>query len=143
MGKLSGLLDYTHDELELFSKVETIDYYTTVLKISGFDIPAGFYCPEHAEDPASMGRFVAMQRFYADTNIFLFWSYGTAEINQQRVTELLYENVRKMGGHVEAQILQRKWRYFPHIRSPGTWSSAPALSICCSTFWRKVYCLEE
>ncbi|CAM6111386.1 unnamed protein product [Calypogeia fissa] len=115
---LSGILDYSHEELELFSKVETIDYYTTVLKISGLDIPAVFYYPEHADDPASMGRFVAMQRFYVDTDIFLFWSYGTAEVNQRRVTELLYEDVEKMGGRVETLILQRKWRYFPHIRSP-------------------------
>lgn len=119
--KLSGILDYSNEELELFSKVETIDYYTTVLKISGLDIPAVFYYPEHADDPASMGRFVAMQRFYADTDIFLFWSFGTAEVHQQRVTELLYEDVEKMGGRVETLILQRKWRYFPHIRSPGAY----------------------
>ncbi|CAM6097433.1 unnamed protein product [Calypogeia fissa] len=116
-GKLSGVLDYSQEELELFSKVETIDYYTTVIKISGLDIPAVFYYPEHADDPASMGRFVAMQRFYGDTDIFLFWSFGTAEVDQQRVNELLYEDVEKMGGRVESPILQKKWRYFPHIRS--------------------------
>jgi hypothetical protein len=143
MGKLSGLIDYTHDELQLLSKVETIDYYTTVLKISGLDIPAVFYYPAHADDPASMGRFVAMQRFYADTNIFLFWSFGTAEINQQRVTEFLYEDVGKMDGRVEALILQKKWRYFPHVRSPGSCSSPLALSFCSSLFGEKSTVLKS
>jgi hypothetical protein len=65
-------------EKELFSKVQTIDYYTTVVKIEGFQhMPKDFYYfGEHMDDPATIGNPVAIQRFFADTNIFLFWSYG-------------------------------------------------------------------
>jgi hypothetical protein len=56
-------------EKELFSKVQTIDYYTTVVKIEGFQhMPKGFYYfGEHMDDPATIGNPVAMQRFFADT----------------------------------------------------------------------------
>ncbi|KAG6555213.1 hypothetical protein Mapa_003253 [Marchantia paleacea] len=114
----AGILDYSAKELEVFSKVEIVDYYTTVLKISGFEnFPPRFYYPDYASDPSTVGRFVTMQKFHADTNVFLFWSYGSAEVDQNRVTELLFEDVQKMGGHVEALVLQRKFRYFPHVSS--------------------------
>ncbi|PON69738.1 L-2-aminoadipate reductase [Parasponia andersonii] len=107
-------------EKELFSKVQTIDYYTTVLKINGLGhLPIGFYYfGEYMEDPAKMGYPVAMQRFYADTDIFLFWSYGNSvDIRGPNVTELAVNTVRTMGGQVEEVVLQRRFKYFPHVGS--------------------------
>ncbi|KAL6984203.1 hypothetical protein U1Q18_017580 [Sarracenia purpurea var. burkii] len=74
----TGVMDMSELERELFSKVRTIDYYTTVLKITGLEhIPMGFYYfGKYMDDPATIGYHVAMQRFYADTSIFLFWPYG-------------------------------------------------------------------
>jgi len=71
------VMDASDLEKELFSKVETNDYYTTVLKIKGLEhLPVGFYYfSEYMEDPSTIGHRVAMQKFYAGTNIFLFWSY--------------------------------------------------------------------
>ncbi|KAM3397759.1 hypothetical protein P3S68_001272 [Capsicum galapagoense] len=70
----SRRLDMNSLEEELFGKVQTIDYYTTVLKITEFDhIPMGFYYfGEFMDDPKAIGNPVAMQRFYNDTNVFLF-----------------------------------------------------------------------
>lgn len=109
-------------EKELFSKVRTIDYYTTVLKIKGFDhMPSGFYYfGEFMEDPATIGQPVAMQRFFADTDVFLFWSYGNSlDINGSTVTKLLMDVVNNMGGVVEKVLLQRRFKYFPHVSSEG------------------------
>lgn len=116
MVELNGL------EKELFSKVETIDYYTTVLKIKGFDhFPMGFYYfGEFMEDPATIGNPVAMQRFYGDTDVFLFWSYGDAvNIQGQTVTKLVIDAVESMGGVVEKIVLQRRFKYFPHVNAEG------------------------
>lgn len=110
-------------EKELFCKVQTIDYYTTVLKIKGLDhMPVGFYYfGEYMEDPAKIGYPVAMQKFYADTDIFLFWSYGnSAEIRGPNVTELAINTVKNMRGEVEEVVLQRRFKYFPHVGSQGT-----------------------
>lgn len=109
-------------EKELFSKVQTIDYYTTVLKIKGLDhMPLGFYYfGEYMDDPATIGHPVAMQRFYADTDIFLFWSYGNSvDIMGPMVTELAINAVKNMGGEVEKVVLQRRFKYFPHVCSQG------------------------
>lgn len=109
-------------EKELFSKVQTIDYYTTVLKIKGLEnIPMGFfYFREFMEDPATIGHPVAMQRFYEDTDIFLFWSYGDSkDIMGQTVTKLVMDVVNNMGGEVEKVVLQRRFKYFPHVNSKG------------------------
>ncbi|KAI3869382.1 hypothetical protein MKW92_034984 [Papaver armeniacum] len=116
----SKVMEMNELEKELFSKVQTIDYYTTALKIKGFEhIPMGFYYfEEFMEDPATIGNPVAMQRFYADTDIFLFWSYGNSEnIGGSKVTEFANDIVKSMGGLVEKFILQRRFKYFPHVNS--------------------------
>ncbi|XP_047319723.1 uncharacterized protein LOC124923793 [Impatiens glandulifera] len=116
----SQLMDMTELEIELFSKVQTIDYYTTVLKINGLEhIPMGFYYfGEFMDDPATIGNPVAMQRFYADTDVFLFWSYGnSADISGSKVAELAKNAAKRMGGEVEEVILQRRFKYFPHVSS--------------------------
>ncbi|KAL6966383.1 hypothetical protein U1Q18_032164 [Sarracenia purpurea var. burkii] len=114
------VMDMSELERELFSKVQTVDYYTTVLKITGLEyISMGFYYfGKYMDDPAAIGYPVAMQRFYADTNIFLFWSYGNStDIQGPNVTELAVKTVRNMGGSVERVVLQRRFKYFPHVNS--------------------------
>ncbi|XP_049396525.1 uncharacterized protein LOC125860576 [Solanum stenotomum] len=116
----SGRINMNSLEEELFGKVQTIDYYTTVLKITGFDhIPMdGYYFGEFMDDPKAIGNPVAMQRVYNDTNIFLFWSYGNSvDIVGLKVTELQIKAVESMGGFVEKVVLQRKFKYFPHVNS--------------------------
>ncbi|KAJ0563865.1 putative AMP-dependent synthetase/ligase, amine oxidase, phosphopantetheine binding ACP [Helianthus annuus] len=114
-----GLMDLSDLEKELFSKVETIDYYTTVMKIKGLDhLPIGFYYFAEFMNPSTIGNPVAVQKFYADTDIYLFWSYGNAvDVTGPRVTELATEVVNSMGGQVESVILQRRFKYFPHVSS--------------------------
>ncbi|XP_052188093.1 uncharacterized protein LOC127798517 [Diospyros lotus] len=114
------VMDLDELEKDLFSRVQTIDYYTTVLKIEGLEhMPVGFfYFKEFMEDPATIGNPVAMQRFYEDTDIFLFWSYGnSSDIMGTRVAELAMDAVKNMGGTVKKVILQRRFKYFPHVSS--------------------------
>ncbi|KAF8398460.1 hypothetical protein HHK36_017388 [Tetracentron sinense] len=114
------VMDTSELEKELFSKVQTIDYYTTVLKIKGLEhMPMGFYYfGEFMEDPATIGHPVAMQRFYRDTDIYLFWSYGNSnDIRGPTVTKLAIDAVKNMGGEVAEVVLQRRFKYFPHVNS--------------------------
>ncbi|XWS71121.1 hypothetical protein CRYUN_Cryun03dG0111300 [Craigia yunnanensis] len=114
------VMDMNDLEKELFSKVMTIDYYTTVLKIKGLeDMPVGFYYfGEYMDDPSTIGYPVAMQRFFADADIFLFWSYGNSlDIQGATVCELAIKAVETMGGEVEQMVLQRRFKYFPHVSS--------------------------
>ncbi|KAK6235645.1 hypothetical protein SCA6_010982 [Theobroma cacao] len=116
----TGVMDLNDLEKELFSKVMTIDYYTTALKIKGLeDMPVGFYYfGEYMDDPATIGQPVAMQRFFADADIFLFWSYGNSlNIRGATVCELAIKAVETMGGEVEQVVLQRRFKYFPHVSS--------------------------
>lgn len=117
------VMDMSDVEKELFSKVQTIDYYTTVLKVKGLEhMPIGFYYfSEYISNPATIGHPVAMQRFFADTDIFLFWSYGNSvDIMGPTVTELAIEAVKRIGGEVKEVILLRRFKYFPHVDSQGT-----------------------
>ncbi|KAK7261575.1 hypothetical protein RIF29_27889 [Crotalaria pallida] len=114
------VMDASELEKDLFGKVETMDYYTTVLKIKGMQhMPIGFYYFNvYMEDPSTIGYPVAMQKFYADSDIFLFWSYGNSvDIKGPTVTELAIKTVEAMGGKVENVILQRRFKYFPHVSS--------------------------
>ncbi|KAF3452581.1 hypothetical protein FNV43_RR03014 [Rhamnella rubrinervis] len=117
---VTEVMDMSDLEKELFSKVQTIDYYTTALKIKGLDhMPIGFYYfGEYMDDPTYIGYPVAMQKFYADTDIFLFWSYGNSDDTRgPRVTELAINTVKNMRGEVEEVVLQRRFKYFPHVGS--------------------------
>ncbi|KAL4591428.1 hypothetical protein LXL04_004393 [Taraxacum kok-saghyz] len=114
------VMDLSYFEKDLFSKVETIDYYTTVLKVDDLDhIPVGFYYfGEFMDDPKTIGNPVAMQRFYPDTNIFLFWSYGNStDIVGLKVARLAVDAATNIGGKVNKVILQRRFKYFPHVKS--------------------------
>ncbi|GAA0144094.1 hypothetical protein LIER_04625 [Lithospermum erythrorhizon] len=114
------ILDESNIEKELFSKVQIIDYYTTVLKIKGLEhMPIGFYYFEDfIYNPSTIGNPVAMQKFYADTDVFLFWSYGdSAHINADAVTKLAIDAATRIGGEVETVVLKRRFKYFPHVRS--------------------------
>ncbi|CAN0891896.1 Long-chain-fatty-acid--AMP ligase FadD28 [Linum grandiflorum] len=114
------VMDLSDLEKELFSKVQTIDYYTTAVKIKGLDdMPVGFYYfGEFMEDPATIGHPIALQKYYADSDIFLFWSYGnSADIMGPTVTELALKVVESMGAKAEQVILQRRFKYFPHVCS--------------------------
>ncbi|XP_050371520.1 uncharacterized protein LOC126789414 [Argentina anserina] len=114
------VMDMSDGEKELFSKVQTIDYYTTVLKVKGLEhMPIGFYYfSEYISNPATIGHPVAMQRFFADTDIFLFWSYGNSvDIMGPTVTELAIEAVKRIGGEIKEVVLQRRFKYFPHVDS--------------------------
>ncbi|KAM0942933.1 putative AMP-dependent synthetase/ligase, amine oxidase, phosphopantetheine binding ACP [Dioscorea sansibarensis] len=114
------VLELNDLERELFGVVRTIDYYTTVLKIKGLGhLPIGFYYfAEFLEDPATIGHPVAMQRFYEDTDVFLFWSYGNAgHIKGTTVAKNVVDVVKTMGGIVEKVVLQRRFKYFPHVNS--------------------------
>ncbi|KAH7674098.1 Catalase mono-functional hem-containing protein [Dioscorea alata] len=116
----SEVLELNDLERELFGVVRTIDYYTTVLKIKGLGhLPIGFYYfAEFLEDPATIGHPVAMQRFYEDTDIFLFWSYGNSgHIRGTTVAKNVVDVVKTMGGVVEKVVLQRRFKYFPHVTS--------------------------
>lgn len=126
-------MDMNELEKKLFSKVQTIDYYTTVLKIKGLEhIPVGFYYfEEFMDDPATIGHPVAMQRFYNNTDVFLFWSYGNSvDIKGPTVTELAINTAKNMGGEIEEVVLQRRFKYFPHVSSQG--------SICSNSLLHKL-----
>ncbi|KAL2456533.1 4-coumarate--CoA ligase [Forsythia ovata] len=70
-----------------------------------------FYFGEFMDDPATIGNPVAMQKFYSDTNIFLFWSYGnSANIKGPEVTQLAIDAVKRMGGEIEMVPVQM---FFP------------------------------
>ncbi|KAG6400961.1 hypothetical protein SASPL_137806 [Salvia splendens] len=114
------IMDFSELEKEIFGKVQTVDYYTTVMKIKGLEhLPVGFYYfGEFMDDPQTIGNPVAMQRFYSDTDIFLFWSYGnSAGIMGQEVTQLAIDVVKRIGGEVIAIVLQRRFNYFPHVET--------------------------
>jgi hypothetical protein len=50
----------------------------------------------------------------------LFWSYGNSfDIKGPTITELAIKAIEAIGGEVESFILQRRFKYFPHVSSQG------------------------
>ncbi|MQM06028.1 hypothetical protein Taro_038849 [Colocasia esculenta] len=105
--EVAQVLELNDREREVFCKVQTIDYYTTVFKIRGMGhLPTGFYyVGEFLDNPSAMGYPVAMQRHFADTDIFLFWSYGNGgDIRGETIGRFAADVVKSMGGQLTSSL---------------------------------------
>ncbi|KAJ0965102.1 hypothetical protein J5N97_026240 [Dioscorea zingiberensis] len=128
-GLESEVLEMNDLEKELFSMVQTIDYYTTVLKIYGLEhLPVGFYYfAEFLEDPATIGHPVAMQKFYEDTDVFLFlvlwelWGHQRCSSDKEYMKNGYYEKLERelqgsqntyyVGGLMAFELTERNSSY--------------------------------
>ena len=83
--------------------------------------PAGAYFIErHCADPATVGHCVAFQRFHANSDVFLFWSYGDAGAPAGDVSKLLRADVAAMKGAIAEVHEQRAWNYCYQLAAQGT-----------------------
>lgn len=82
--------------------------------------PQGSYFSErHCTDPATVGHCVAFQRYHAQSDVFLFWSYGAAGAPADDVTRLLRADVEAMQGSIAEVHVQRVWRYCYQLPAEG------------------------
>jgi thioesterase domain-containing protein/acyl carrier protein len=111
------LLNGTAEERDIASRVRSLNYYTTLCTIQGLPRNALMFIEENVQSIATLGHCVAIHHRYSDTDVYACFSYGRDEDNADLIAEKLREDIARLGGRLDAILLQRKWTYFPHFGS--------------------------
>ncbi len=108
-------LDATLEERELFGQVQHLDYYTTVARAQSLPEEGFYILRQNTDDPSRVGHCVAMHHRHPGSDVVLFYSYGNDSLDGRDIEARLREDVTAIGGTMGEVLLQKRWRYFPHV----------------------------
>ncbi|MGI5484880.1 protoporphyrinogen/coproporphyrinogen oxidase [Streptomyces lavendofoliae] len=112
------LIDPDPEERRIASRIQRIDYYTTLCRVSRLP-RSGFYIPtRHVVPPGEPGRLVTFHSPYPDTDWCVCYSYGGDGLSPQEVTSRLAQEVRLLGGELLEVRTQKRWARMPHFSGP-------------------------
>ncbi|CAG8507758.1 11086_t:CDS:2, partial [Dentiscutata heterogama] len=111
-------LDPSPLETHLFSQIITFDYYTIIATVEGLSTKVGMTTiPKHCSSKEFVGHVTAYYCAYEGVDTYLFYAYGSKEIDQEQVTEIFKEDLLKMGGKLKEIHYNQRWDFFPHVSS--------------------------
>ncbi|GAQ79335.1 AMP-dependent synthetase and ligase family protein [Klebsormidium nitens] len=109
-----GCISWDPAEAALLAVPQFRLFYTTLATVTGWEhrfFQGSYFIEHHCTDPATIGHCVAFQRYHAQSDVFLFWSYGAADAPADDVIRLLRADVAAMQGSIGEVHVQRVWRY--------------------------------
>jgi protoporphyrinogen oxidase len=107
-------LDSSESEQALFQRIRYFDYYTTITRCQNLP-KSGMYLLRDNCDPEHVGYPVAFHSRYASSDVILFYSYGSPEMNGKTIIQRIREQVAALGGKLTEICDQRRFDYFPHV----------------------------
>lgn len=110
-------LDAGAQERDLFGRIRYLGYWTVVAEATGLPREGFYLVDRHVEDPDSIGRCASFHHRYPDTDVYTFYGYARPGQSVGELQRLLAEDVRRMGGRIEAVRTARRWDYFPHVEA--------------------------
>ncbi|MFA6475235.1 MAG: FAD-dependent oxidoreductase [Patescibacteria group bacterium] len=108
-------LDASHEETELFSKIQHCDYRVYAVLLNNFPKKCGFL-PDNFT-AARAGHPVFWYQRYNDSNLYTFYTLGDWKISDEEVLKNIETVVQQLGGKIERVHTKRSWKYFPHVNS--------------------------
>ena len=130
--ELSGWLDLSAEEAELFSQIRLLDYATVIVSAVGLPRDGFFLVKDHCEDQRSVGHAVAFHHRYHDSDVYVLWAYLEEGMTDEDLLGRLGEDAARLGGRFTTVHGVHRWRYFPHV--------APAAMA--AGFYRRVTALQ-
>jgi surfactin synthase thioesterase subunit len=110
-------LDASDEERDLFSRIRYLDYHTVVCRAEGLPRGGFYLVKQHCEDKRHVGHAVAFHHRYDDSDVYLFYTYGTPGMDLAALEANLRADAARMGGRLGPVLDRRRWRYFPHVSS--------------------------
>ncbi|MGI5227927.1 FAD-dependent oxidoreductase [Actinoallomurus sp. CA-142502] len=117
LDRTGEFLDLGDEERELFARIRYLDYWTVVAEATGLPREGFYLVDRHVDDPATVGHCVSFHHRYPDTDVYTFYGYGRPGQTAGELQRTLAEDVRRMGGRLEAVHTSRRWDYFPHVEA--------------------------
>jgi len=120
------MVDSSNEELELSKQIVTTDYVVTLAEISGLPPQPLIYIPSHWEPHSTGHVFLVSKARYKDLEscnnqkeCYSIFQYGTSyetgeKISDEKLLDLLLEDIKLLGGTVNIIDGQKRWNYFPH-----------------------------
>lgn len=107
-------LDATAAERNLFSKVQTNQYFVTVARVSGLPQVSTYVYP-YARQLTPGQPTVFYPPASAEPGVFTFYAYGGSGITTEQVQANIQTVVGQLEGKVEEFLHTQVWDYFPHV----------------------------
>lgn len=117
LDRAGEFLDLDDEERDLFGRIRYLDYWTVVAEASGLPREGFHLVDRHIEDPGTAGHCVSFHHRYPETDVYTFYGYARPEQTMRDLQRQLAEDVRLMGGRLEAVHTSRRWDYFPHVEA--------------------------
>jgi Flavin containing amine oxidoreductase len=115
-----AFLDSTPMERSLFSAIDYYDYWVLLAQTSGLPPGAGFVPARFSSD--QRGHLMLWYQRWPDSPLDTLYALGDPSMPEETVTQLLAEDLLRMGATLDRVLHARRWRYFPHV-TPSTMAS--------------------
>ncbi|WP_330281461.1 protoporphyrinogen/coproporphyrinogen oxidase [Streptomyces sp. NBC_00588] len=113
LDRILPALDATPEERDLAERIRSNAYHTTVATAPGLPGDAFYFLDRHTAHREARGHCVSYHHRYPDSEVRTFYSYG----HPGDVTELLHEDVARLGGRLRDVHLHQPWAFMPHFGS--------------------------
>ncbi|GLZ36146.1 hypothetical protein Lesp02_83330 [Lentzea sp. NBRC 105346] len=110
ISELLDVLDASEEERDLAGRVRSMDYYTTVVSVTGLPESA-FYLLD--EEPP--GNAVSFHHRYPDSDVYAVYSYGAPDLDGDDVIACFRSTVERLGGTLGEVHTQRRWKFLPYF----------------------------
>ncbi|MEW5847960.1 MAG: FAD-dependent oxidoreductase [Myxococcota bacterium] len=116
LDKALQFLDASPEERDLFSRIQTYQYFVTVFEGDGLPTKEAVVY-ETATAPESIGHVIVLHHKYEDARIWTAYQLARKAQGPEEVTRILRDDVMSLGGRVDTVIRQQAWSYFPHVKT--------------------------
>ena len=114
--ELNEIMDVNDFERNLFSKVKTYSYWVSLFHESQLAKGRSFFMKEstHAE---TLGQPIVLANRYQNSDLWVAYQLADPSWSPIELATLLKTGVQKLGGDLTELVLQKRWDYFPHVKT--------------------------
>ncbi|MEW5800732.1 MAG: FAD-dependent oxidoreductase [bacterium] len=113
-----NFIDASEEEQELFSQVQSNNYNVHIVRADGIPYQVGtMVLLAKNTVPESIGHIMAIVGRETSPGVWTSYQLAPWGTSSDDIANLLQEDVKQLGGHVESIIIQKRWSYFPHVKS--------------------------
>jgi protoporphyrinogen/coproporphyrinogen III oxidase len=109
-----AFLEWSPGEAELFPKISTNEYFTTVARLARMPELSTYVYP-YARKLTPGQPTVFYPPVDDDDGVFVFYAYGGPGIDVPQVRLNIVRTISELGGQVREFLHTERWRYFPHV----------------------------
>jgi len=109
-------MDVSDEELELFNKVRLYDYWITIFHGENEITGKTLFLKENTQ-PETIGKPIVFANRTNAGDVWVTYQLAEKDRDAKEMEHLLDSEFVKLGGKVTKIATQKKWEYFPHVKT--------------------------